>query len=515
MSWLIHTHAKLARNPPCSYCMVLHGTKQNSPRHTKSSQHSLLPVTRESQSMTDSNKITRVQLTLYAQNLKNVAGLGKGTSDPYAVVTLIASDPRDKPQVLGQTEVIKNTLSPRWTKHFLIDFALGKPTRVNVGIYDETRKAKTNKPMGSAVFEIGEMLGSRGGIKAKKLKHGGTVFCRVEKAHEQDAGTLNFTLSGIKLKNVDGFLGKSDPFFEVSRLIQAAGGPSWQPVYRSKHILNDLNPKFAPASIGLNELCDGDKNKPILITMWDWEKSGKHSPMGSFETTVNALMNAKTQSGSDTTNAFHLMRKKKDFGMIVVTAASITGEPSASESRAPLAVTGVVSLPSQSTVPPPSQLQNTTPLPPPIAPTSRPTFVDYISGGCELQMSVAIDFTGSNGDPRRPGTLHYIHRDGQLNDYEKALSAVGSIVAKYDHDQKFPVLGFGAKYNGVINHCFQLGREAEASGILGILEAYRGTFKTGLTMSGPTIFSEVIDYAAAQARSKQVRAFTVLKSCLL
>jgi hypothetical protein len=129
--------------------------------------------------------------------------------------------------------------------------------------------------------------------------------------------------------------------------------------------------------------------------------------------------------------------------------------------------------------------------------------VDYISGGCELQMSVAIDFTGSNGDPRRPGTLHYIHPDGQLNDYEKALSAVGSTVAKYDNDQKFPVWGFGAKYSGVINHCFQCGREAEASGISGILEAYRGTFKTGLTMSGPTIFSEVINVAAARSRSKQ------------
>lgn len=471
--------------------------------------------------MTDSNKITRVQLTLYAQNLKNVAGLGKGTSDPYAVVTLIASDPRDTPQVLGQTEVIENTLSPRWTKHFLIDFALGKPTRVNVGIYDETRKAKTNKPMGSAVFEIGEMLGSRGGIKAKKLKHGGTVFCRVEKAHEQDTGTFDFTLRGIKLKNVDGFLGKSDPFFEVSRLIQAAGGPSWQPVYRSKHMLNDLNPKFAPASISLNELCDGDKNKPILITMWDWEKSGKHSPMGSFETTVNALMNAKTHSGTDdvktmdTTNAFHLIRKKKDFGMIVVTAASISGESSASASGAPLAAARVAPLPSQPTVPPSSYLQYTAPLLPPIAPPARPKFVDYISGGCELQMTVAIDFTGSNGDPRRPGTLHYIHRDGQLNDYEKALSAVGSIVAKYDNDQMFPALGFGAKYNGVINHCFQLGREAEARGISGILEAYRGTFQTGLTMSGPTIFSEVIDFAAAQARSKQVRDLTMLKSCLL
>jgi hypothetical protein len=463
--------------------------------------------------MADSNKTTRVQLTLYAQNLRNVAGLGKGTSDPYAVVTLIASDPRDKPKILGKTEVIKNSLSPHWTKHFLIDFELGKPTRINVGIYDEIRKAKTNKAMGSAVFEVGEMLGARGGIKAKKLKHGGTVFCRVEKAREQDAGTFHFTLHGIKLKNVDGFLSKSDPFFEVSRLIQAAGGPSWQPVYRSKHINNDLNPKFEPVSIGLNELCEGDKDKPIKITMWDWEKSGKHTPMGSFETTVNGLMNAKAQGATgdvksiSTQNAFHLMRKAKDFGMVVVTAATISGESSAALAAAPIAPL------SQRAAPPPPLQQDKhvptpfpvpTPLPPPmVAPPDRPTFVDYISGGCELQMSVAIDFTGSNGDPRRPGTLHYIHQDGQLNDYEKALSAVGSIVAKYDNDQKFPVWGFGAKYSGVINHCFQCGREAEASGISGILEAYRGTFKTGLTMSGPTIFSEVINVAAARSRSKQ------------
>jgi Copine len=53
----------------------------------------------------------------------------------------------------------------------------------------------------------------------------------------------------------------------------------------------------------------------------------------------------------------------------------------------------------------------------------------------ELELCIAIDFTGSNGDPRRPGTLHYIHPDGSLNDYEKAITAVGSIIAKYDNDQ--------------------------------------------------------------------------------
>ena len=47
----------------------------------------------------------RVQLEIYASKLKNVAGFGKGTSDPFAVVTQLASDPREEPRVLGKTEV--------------------------------------------------------------------------------------------------------------------------------------------------------------------------------------------------------------------------------------------------------------------------------------------------------------------------------------------------------------------------------------------------------------------------
>jgi hypothetical protein len=76
-------------------------------------------------------------------------------------------------------------------------------------------------------------------------------------------------------------------------------------------------------------------------------------------------------------------------------------------------------------------------------------------------------------------------------------------LGRYDTDQKFSVFGFGAKYGGVIQHCFQVGNSDELDGLLGVLEAYRNVFRTGLTMSGPTVFAEVIDYAAATARSKQ------------
>jgi hypothetical protein len=55
--------------------------------------------------MTESNKMTKVQISLYAANLKNVAGAFKGKSDPYAIVTLLAGGPQEKPAILGKTEV--------------------------------------------------------------------------------------------------------------------------------------------------------------------------------------------------------------------------------------------------------------------------------------------------------------------------------------------------------------------------------------------------------------------------
>ena len=36
---------------------------------------------------------------------KNVAGLGKGTSDPFAVITLLANNPTEQPKIIGKTEV--------------------------------------------------------------------------------------------------------------------------------------------------------------------------------------------------------------------------------------------------------------------------------------------------------------------------------------------------------------------------------------------------------------------------
>jgi hypothetical protein len=86
-----------------------------------------------------------------------------------------------------------------------------------------------------------------------------------------------------------------------------------------------------------------------------------------------------------------------------------------------------------------------------------------------------------------------------MNDYQKAIVAVGNILAPYDSDFKFPVWGFGATFNDEQNDCFQCGKVEEVSGIDGILEAYRHTLRSGFGMAKKTVITKVIQTAAEQA----------------
>ena len=418
----------------------------------------------------------KLELSLHASKLKNVTG--GGTSDPFVVVTALGNQPGAKPNILGKTEVIQNSLSPHWIKVFVLDYELGTPIKVACNVFDQAVKGGAeNKSMGSAVFDIGELLGARGNTKAKKLKGGGTLFANVRKA--TGSGTLRLQCKGSKLKNVEGMMSKSDPFFELSRKINSAGGLTWDNVFRSPHMKNTLNPEWESAVIDLSTLCGGDLDLPIKVEVYDYESSGKHKPMGSAEMSVKGM-----QTAASTNNPIKLLQKGKDVGSFHIVRAEVSGIESITDRMAATSISQPASTP---------------------IPTGPTNFVDYVSGGCELNVVVAIDFTGSNGDPRQPGTLHHLDANS-MNPYEKAISAIVTILAKFDSDQKFPVLGFGAKYSGQVNHCFRCGPADEVQGVKGVLDAYDSVFKSGLVMSGPTVFTEVIESAAARAMSSMEAA---------
>lgn len=120
---------------------------------------------------------------------------------------------------------------------------------------------------------------------------------------------------------------------------------------------------------------------------------------------------------------------------------------------------------------------------------------DYLQRGWQLSLSIAIDFTGSNGDPSEKSSLHYL--DGH-NQYESAISSIGTILETYDDNKCFPVWGFGGipKFMGEKdpNHCFPLNgnsKNPEVTGAQGVLDIYRKNL-TGIQLSGPTYFSPVL-----------------------
>ena len=258
-----------------------------------------------------------LELSLHGMKLKNVAGALKGTSDPFCVVTSLATQPGAKALVLGKTEVVKNSLSPQWVKVFTLDYELGTPLKVACNIFDEVRKGD-NKSMGSAVFDVAELLGARGNTKAKKLKDGGTLFATVRKA--TGSGVLRLQCKGSKLKNVEGMMSKSDPFFELSRKVSVAGGLTWDNVYRSKHLKNTLNPEWESAVLDLSTLCGGDLDLPIKVDVFDYEGSGQHKPMGSAEMSVKGLQAAAASSAP-----VKLVQKGKEVGFFHVTKAEVSG----------------------------------------------------------------------------------------------------------------------------------------------------------------------------------------------
>ena len=129
-------------------------------------------------------------------------------------------------------------------------------------------------------------------------------------------------------------------------------------------------------------------------------------------------------------------------------------------------------------------------------------FLDYIRGGMQINLTVAIDFTGSNGNPSQPNSLHYIGTNS--NAYEVAIRSCGNIVAYYDYDQLFPAFGFGGRFCGMqkVHHCYPLNmnfNDPTIQGIEGILQAYR-TLLNNTMLYGPTCFHEIINQVISVVR---------------
>ncbi|KAJ8245438.1 hypothetical protein GJAV_G00270760 [Gymnothorax javanicus] len=413
---------------------------------------------------------TKVEISVSCRNLLDMDTFSK--SDPLCVLYVqgVASQ---EWREFGRTEVIDNTLNPDFVRKFMMDYFFEERQNLRFDLYDvDCKSANLAKHdfLGKAYCTLGEVVGSLGSRLEKPLggiagRNCGKIIVKAEEINNcRELVLMQFC--GNKLDKKD-FFGKSDPFLVFYRSNEDG---TFTICHKTEVIKNTLNPVWQAFKIPVRALCNGDYDRTIKVEVYDWERSGRstdgqtasHDFIGEFTTSYRELSRGQSQFNVyEVINPKKKAKRKKYLNSGTVTLLSFLVE-------------------------------------------TEVTFLDYMKGGTQINFTVAIDFTASNGHPAQPTSLHYMN-PYQLNSYGMALKAVGEIIQDYDSDKLFPALGFGAKLppDGRISHEFALNGNPQnpyCAGIDGVMEAYYQSLKS-VQLYGPTNFSPIINHVARYAAS--------------
>ncbi|XP_016423946.1 copine-8-like [Sinocyclocheilus rhinocerous] len=403
---------------------------------------------------------TKVEITVSCRNLLDRDTFSK--SDPICVLYTQTVAYREWRE-FGRTEVIDNTLNPDFVHKFMLDYFFEERQNLRFDLYDLDSKSENLSKhdfLGQMYCTLGELVGSQGSRMERSLvgipgKNCGTIIVKAEELGNCRESVL-MQFCGNKLDKKD-FFGKSDPFLIFYRSNEDG---TFTICHKTEVVKNTLDPVWQAFKIPVRALCNGDYDRAIKIEVYDWDRDGGHDYIGEFSTSYRELSKGHSQfTVWEVLNPKKKKKKKKYLNSGTVTLLSCFIDVEV-------------------------------------------TFLDYIKGGTQINFTVAIDFTASNGNPSQPTSLHYMS-PYHLNAYALALRAVGEIIQDYDSDKLFPALGFGAKLppDGHVSHEFPLNGNPEnpyCSGIEGVLEAYYQSLKS-VRLYGPTYFSPVINHVARYA----------------
>ncbi|XP_041045084.1 copine-3-like isoform X2 [Carcharodon carcharias] len=418
--------------------------------------------------------VSKVELCVCCENLLDKDITSK--SDPLCALLMNVGG--NQWAEIDRTERVNNCLSPKFAKKFLIDYCFEQVQKLKFGIYDIDNKTidlSDDDFLGELECTLGQIVSSRKLTRPLVLRNRrpagkGTITIFAEEV--KDNRVVNFEAQARNLDNKD-FFGKSDPYLEFYK--QTEDG-RWQMVHRTEVIKNNLNPSWKPFRIPLRSLCNGDLQRSIKVDCYDYDNDGSHDLIGIFETNMTKLQEASYSSPAE----FECINPKKK------------------QKKRSYKNSGIVSFKLCQIV-------------------KEYTFLDYVMGGCQLNFTVGIDFTASNGDPRTPNSLHFIHPNG-FNEYLMAIWSIGIIIQDYDTDKLFPAFGFGAQIPPTwqVSHEFPLNFNPEnpfCGGVQGIADAYRSCLPQ-VKLYGPTNFSPIINhvgrFAAAAAQQPKASQYFIL-----
>ncbi|RIA95184.1 Copine-domain-containing protein [Glomus cerebriforme] len=387
---------------------------------------------------------SKVELKISCENLPKIL------SSNLIQVVLLVKDQQTRQWVSTpyKTEVV-DSLNPKFVTGIVVDYYFEELQRfrfvcVNV-IKPNDPNLNVQKTIGYFDTDLGSIVASIGGKVRENLslddKNYGILNISVEEVIESKRVVkLQFRAHNIV---------KDEKTFMM--LSRANEDGTFCPVYRTQTI-SSINPAWPEIKVRESTLCNGDLDRALLLQI----KSDKGDDvlLGQCIVTLNELLDTDT----------------KWFPL---------------------------KLPNRN-VPKDSRLEVIR-----ISLEETQTFLDYIAGGTQINLVVAIDFTISNGDPNDPNSLHYIGGDKE-NDYQQAIRSIGTILEQYDSDKKIPVYGFGAKFRRNVSHAYPLNHnfeDPEVLGVDGIMAVYKQTIDN-VELYGPTNFSPIINQTATTIKKE-------------
>ena len=397
----------------------------------------------------DYDLVSVVELTVRCNGLPNFDRLT--LTDPICVMYIEDSegDFREK----GRTEVQKNTLDPAFINSFRVTYSFEKQTRFKFDIYDvdyfkDINSLARQTFIGNAFFNIHEIVCAPFHTLTRELKNSKSPESNLGSVTVTSEETSRLTHKVNMVWKVDNSRISGHVFLKLNRCAE-----NIVPVYQTE--ARATSPCiWEPIKVTSNRLCRGDETRLIRAELYKLDRKKSHKFLGSSEFTLQDLRANSSYSTVLRKNQKKVTKLKLNYFRYI----------------------------------------------------EKVSFLEYVLGGCEISLMIAIDFTKSNGVPQNKNSLHCI---SFKNEYIQAIKAVGNILQYYDSDKKIPIYGFGAKlppYYNTVSHCFALNGnifDPEVHGIEGVLEAYRSAVSS-VDFHGPTVFHEIIRNASLYASSSEV-----------
>lgn len=403
--------------------------------------------------MNEIGSYSKVLVFIKCKDLKDVEIFSK--SDPF--IEVYEKTSRDDWKFLGQTEVVWDNLNPEFSKSFELNYMFAKDKTLKFDVFD----AKMNhneevkgKSLGTASYTLGEIIRGKGEWVEKMLmdvppdKAEGFICARGEELNTQNLQKVKIQFEGMNLKsNAICSCRALSSFFIISRQILIDDA---QIIYSSE-VCKGSDPTWDEFSVGLQKLCGSDLSLQLKFELFSHSFSGNHKPIGHFFFNMKAVT-------EDRLTEYHLVKITKPTSSIIkILSCRIE---------------------------------------------KKYSFLDYIYGGCSIDLIIGIDFTSSNRNPSSPDSLHYI-KDSCLNSYQSALYTVGQLLLNYDSDKRIPMYGFGAAIGNKVRHCFPLNfneNDPSVNGLDGLMSAYSNALSQ-IHLSSPTKLAPLIRNAVNIAHS--------------